>query len=612
MIARIVLTFVALLALGQRQASPPSGSPGPWDNDVQVFHVDRLGRAQPLATFPRAGVATIARFGDGRLIAAHQYFPDNNPAAFDKVAVRFSQDEGQSWTEPQVIRLSGLPEGMRFPFDPTLVPLPDKRIRMYFTSVAMIGADAPAIYSAISSDGLTYAVEPGRRFGIEGRPVIDSAVVLHRGTFHLYAPRSEDVGFGYHATSTDGLTFRRADDVKMDGKRRWLGAAVSDGRSITFFGTGEPDAPAQRLPQAIGAQAPPGAPQPVSPAAPRGTPKGGIWAATSRNGQSWQPIPAPAVPGADPGAVATRDDGWIFVATGPPRMNTPSAQRPGAAGAPASRGAAGATTPALPPAPFDGGPRNHRLVLASSTDGLTWTLANDVFAEHASVPALFEGPNGRLIALFVDAADDRLPGALSARVEQSDGTWIRRETNLRGADPDVVRLNDGSYRAYTKEPDGSIPVSWSADGLTWKPIGTAFRDARYGNATDPDVFDTGHGWVMLLSLGPQLLRATSADGLTFTATGVADLGGSVSSTVKTAVGWRTYFHVNASPQNGGRMIIRSASTTDGLFWRVDAGNRLVPPPEGPARYGVADPAPVRRSDGSWVMLVKSFIAEPGR
>ena len=55
--------------------------------------------------------------------------------------------------------------------------------------------------------------------------------------------RSEDrlrEGVGYHATSADGLDFQRVDDVRIEGRRRWLGNAQSDGRVITFFGTGEP------------------------------------------------------------------------------------------------------------------------------------------------------------------------------------------------------------------------------------------------------------------------------------------------------------------------------------------------------------------------------------
>lgn len=121
---------------------------------------------------------------------AHQHFPENDEGNFDKVAVRFSSDEGRTWTPAQVIQLDGFPEGMRFPFDPTLVPLPDGRIRLYFTSIhgRRLEEDIPAIYSAISADGVHYTFEPGIRFGIAGRLVIDCAVVLHQGVYHLFSP----------------------------------------------------------------------------------------------------------------------------------------------------------------------------------------------------------------------------------------------------------------------------------------------------------------------------------------------------------------------------------------------------------------------------------------
>lgn len=320
-----------VLSLPPRQpvfdAAPPTGEeepprPGPWDNDVVVYRVGGDGAVEKLATFERAGVPTVARMKDGRLLAAHQHFPKKDDANFDKVAVRFSSDEGRSWTEPQVIRLDGLPEGMRFPFDPTLVPLPDGRVRLYFTSLKgrRFDEDRAAIFSAISGDGVHYTFEPGVRFGIEGRPVIDCAVVLHQGVFHLYAPdsgagappRSPDEerrragdrpppGAGYHATSKDGLNFSRRPDVRIEGFR-WLGNAQSDSRAIVFFGTGGPPGPGQA--------------------------RGGGWVATSTDGQEWALNKSfPAVPGADPGAVRLKDGSWLVVVTGPPRPGTPSARR---------------------------------------------------------------------------------------------------------------------------------------------------------------------------------------------------------------------------------------------------------------------------------------------
>jgi hypothetical protein len=252
---------------------------------------------------------------DGRLIAAHQHFPADDRESFDKVAVHFSKDDGATWSGPEVIRVAGLPDGMRFPFDPTLVPLPDGRVRLYFTGNMgrTFGPSTPAIHSAISNDGVNYTYEPGARFAVEGRAVIDCAVALHRGVFHLFAPdngagldpgrrRGDEPaadrpreGVGYHATSPDGLTFTRLDDVQIEGRRRWLGGAQSDGEQITFYGTGE----------GLNEGATAG-----------GRPRGGFWMATSADGTSWKLVANPSISGGDPGAVKTRDGGLLVGITG--------------------------------------------------------------------------------------------------------------------------------------------------------------------------------------------------------------------------------------------------------------------------------------------------------
>lgn len=274
---------------------------GPWKNDVLIYRTKTDGTAEQIGTFPRAGVPTLARLQDGRLMAAYQSFPSDDERNFDRVAVCFSSDEARSWTKPQPIAVEGLEQGLARPFDPTLVPLPDGKIRLYFTSNRhhSFSVSTPQIYSAISQDGIHYTFEPGVRFGIEGRVVIDCAVVLHQGVFHLYSPdngstadfhqnqaqrQQPPAGSAYHATSTDGLTFTRAPDVSFDKNTRWLGNAQSDGKAITFFGSGR-----------------------------------GIVTATSTDGTTWKPAGNIMLAGADPGASAAKDGGWIIIATGPPR-----------------------------------------------------------------------------------------------------------------------------------------------------------------------------------------------------------------------------------------------------------------------------------------------------
>lgn len=310
--------------------TPPQNfnNDGPWNRDVIAYRVVAGGAVVKATTFERAGVPTIARMTDGRIILAHQHFPENDREHFDKVAVHFSSDDGRTWTTPQVIQMSGRPEGMRFPFDPTLVPLPDGRVRLYFSGnmSQTFERGTPAIHSAISTDGVNYTYEPGVRFQLANRMTIDCAAVLHQDLFHLFVPDNGVLlspgqrpgseaagdrpreGVGYHATSQDGLSFTRIDDVTIDGRRRWLGNAESDGEHITFYGTGEGLNTASKA---------------------NGRPSGGFWMATSAEGQKWNLVANPLISGGDPGAVKTRDGGLLVVITGESRLRPGGLRRGG-------------------------------------------------------------------------------------------------------------------------------------------------------------------------------------------------------------------------------------------------------------------------------------------
>ncbi len=300
---------VWLLAGSLCGQEPPGGppkrelGPGPWDNDVLVHRIDAGGAREKLATFARAGVASVARMADGRLLAAFQHFPKDEPRRFDRVAVRFSGDDGRNWSPAETILIAGFPAGMTRPFDPTLVPLPDGRIRLYFTSNTSrdFRRSPPMIHSAVTTNGVDYVFEPGVRFSVEGRIVIDCAVALHEGVFHLVVPDNGSVDEfpqgpgagpppnsrgGYHAVSTDGLKFERLTDLSLDSSRnRWLGGLVSDAGRLLFFGTGP-----------------------------------GPWPIGSADGASWRPSNETVrLPGADPGAVRLKDGAWLVVATGAPQ-----------------------------------------------------------------------------------------------------------------------------------------------------------------------------------------------------------------------------------------------------------------------------------------------------
>ena len=309
-----VLASVGMLAV---QAAPPTttgaaphapaAAHGPWDHELVVQRIAADGTPATIATFGRADVSSIARLKDGRLAVACQAFPAGDAANFNRVAVRFSGDDGRTWGEPTPIVVANMDVGLAPPFDPALVALPDGRVRLYF--ITHTGTDAApgptAVHSAISADAVHFDYEPGVRFTVPGRVVVDCAAALHAGTFHLVVPDNgtpaeflgrrrsgepQPGGNGYHATSADGLAFTRAADLPLPSTRdRWFGNLLSDGAQLLFFGTGP-----------------------------------GPWPMASADGMRWAPAAGPvAMPGVDPCAVRLRDGAWLVVATRSPAPAKP-------------------------------------------------------------------------------------------------------------------------------------------------------------------------------------------------------------------------------------------------------------------------------------------------
>ena len=308
-LASVGILAMQVAAPPTKDAVPHSTAParGPWDNALVVQRLSSDGTAATITTFGRADVSSIARLKDGRLAIACQAFPAGDAANFNRIAVRFSADDGRTWGEPTPIAVANMDAGLAPPFDPALVALPDGRVRLFFITHA--GTDAApgptAVHSAISGDGIRYDYEPGVRFTVEGRVVVDCAAALHAGTFHLVVPDNgtpqeflgrrrrgepQPGGNGYHATSADGLAFTRAADLPLPSTRnRWFGNLASDGARLLFFGTGP-----------------------------------GPWPVASDDGMRWAPSDAPmAMPGIDPAAVRLPDGSWLVVATRVPSPATP-------------------------------------------------------------------------------------------------------------------------------------------------------------------------------------------------------------------------------------------------------------------------------------------------
>lgn len=224
---------------------------GPWASDI-YFKTSSTGRGftGSKKTVSHADVPMLMATRNGKLYAYFQWFPGvfaddrKYKRYFDMIGLRISPNKGKTWTMTRAVRICGLPaklvnkrNGGR-PMDPSAVQLANGKIRLYFTIEP--GFDEEAIakaYSAISTNGRSFRYE-GESFAIKNVDIRDCTVAKLRKTWHMYCPNWKNNGRGYHATSSNGVRFKRTSDAVVGGKRNLLGNVVEVGGKLYFYSGG--------------------------------------------------------------------------------------------------------------------------------------------------------------------------------------------------------------------------------------------------------------------------------------------------------------------------------------------------------------------------------------
>lgn len=231
-----------------------------------------------------SGVPSLIRLPSGVLICAFQWFrqPVGSPS-WDKVAVKFSSDNGITWSEPQPVNVSDLPSGFSRPFDPALSVNDSGKIRMFFSSgLNMILDTSINTYSAVSDDGINYTMDSGVRFSLPDRPVIDPAVIRFNNLWHLVNPVTGGTG-AYHNISNDGFNFTRVSDIQSDMNHSWIGNfLIKNVNELRFYGSGM-----------------------------------GIWYSSSANGGVWSSFVQTNLTGGDPSVLSISGNVYMMIYTGP-------------------------------------------------------------------------------------------------------------------------------------------------------------------------------------------------------------------------------------------------------------------------------------------------------
>jgi hypothetical protein len=181
-----------------------------------------------------------------------------------------------------------------------------------------------------------------------------------------------------------------------------------------------------------------------------------------------------------------------------------------------------------------GGPYHHQVAVARTSNGITLTGMKQVL-DHASVPDAVRMGDGRVLLYYVNGARG---GVWVATLTADSATVLGPivvDATVQPAglvDPDVVRLDDGSIRMYYlsgRGPPGvgagrGICYAESRDGVHFTARGLALELRSDELLTDPSVVRLPDGtWRMALALERRTVLARSADGRTFTRTGMFDV-----------------------------------------------------------------------------------------
>lgn len=168
---------------------------------------DGLTWSQATLLAEKASVPEVIYTSQGVYWAYWVDFSDASGPGTEDIGVARSTD-GVHWEKLGLVDFGDI--GAIVPVDPDVMELPDGRLRMYFYDISQTQGEHP-IYSAVSSDGIHFAPEPGVRLALEN--IFDPNVVqLPDGSYRMFLNMTDIIS----ASSSDGLTFTKDDGIRVE------------------------------------------------------------------------------------------------------------------------------------------------------------------------------------------------------------------------------------------------------------------------------------------------------------------------------------------------------------------------------------------------------------
>jgi hypothetical protein len=248
--------------------------------------------------------------------------------------------------------------------------------------------------------------------------------------------------------------------------------------------------------------------------------------------------------------------------------------------------------------PTSPGPYDHRLHVATSTDGLNFIGDSAVLLEHASAPDAVIGPDGETWVYFVNGVGGQDALFIAKHDDQGslevfDCVRLDGEIDDQAVDPDVLQLADGSYRLFYNTLVSPVPGSTSKilsatseDGVHFQREAMLIEAEGVLNPSAVQLLDGG--WVLTYANEVNTFVATSDDGLAFSET----------TTFPAGIPELTYL-----PNDGSVRLYNAEMTGFKVRSSVDGGQGWVD--VAGSAPGVQDPSVLRLDADEWRLYYRS-------
>lgn len=149
----------------------------------------------------------LGKFKKNDLLIYFVDFTKIQTAGSETLSMVTSSDGGKTWSSKYTITVANK-TNKGAPVDPSLVQLADGTLRMYFFGSEVTSGDPASakgthkVYSAASTDGVSFSAEPGVRF--ETEKLTDPEVINYKNQWYMYYSLGQKTGL---AVSSDGLNF---------------------------------------------------------------------------------------------------------------------------------------------------------------------------------------------------------------------------------------------------------------------------------------------------------------------------------------------------------------------------------------------------------------------